>query len=279
MAVARGIKTRGLHYPDYFVRVAPAWFSTISDGDMTFSLTATLALAIFLVAALYSTVGHAGASGYLACMALAGLPAAVMKPTALALNVVVATIATWKYVRAGYFKWRTLWPFVLTSVPFSFLGGAVVLPGTLYRRAVGVVLVYAAVRLLLSAARADERPIVEPPIPSALATGAVMGFVSGLTGVGGGIFLSPLLLFAGWSETRAASGVAAVFILLNSLSALSGELLAGVRFPVEALWWAPAAAIGGWIGSHYGSRKLPSPAIRRFLAAVVFIAALKMLFA
>jgi uncharacterized membrane protein YfcA len=268
-----------LQFADYFVRVAPAWFSTISDGDMTFTLTATLAVAILFVAALYSTVGHAGASGYLACMALAGLPAAVMKPTALALNVVVAAIASWKYVRAGLFKWRTLWPFMLTSVPFSFLGGAVTLPGMLYRRAVGVVLVYAAVRLLLSAARADDRPVVAPPVAISLGIGAVMGFVSGLTGVGGGIFLSPLLLFAGWSETRTASGVAAVFILLNSLAGLSGELSTGVQLPPEALWWAPCAALGGWIGAHYGSSKLPSPAIRRFLAAVVGIAALKMLFA
>lgn len=249
---------------------------------MAFPTSAILAVAMFLVAALYSTVGHGGASGYLACMALAGMAPAVMKPTALLLNVIVAAIATWKYVRAGCFNWRTLWPFALASVPFSFIGGAIVLPGFWYRKVVGIVLVYAAARLLLTAGAAPSA-IRPAPVWPALGIGAVLGFVSGLTGVGGGIFLSPVLLFAGWSETRAASGVAAAFILLNSIAGLAGDVFGPRKItavlvdPAAVLIWGACAAVGGWIGSHYGSRRLPTAAIRRFLAGVVLVAALKML--
>lgn len=237
-----------------------------------------LAAAIFLVAALYATVGHAGASGYLACLAIAGVAPATMKPTALFLNIVVATIASWKYVRAGFFSWRALWPFMLTSVPMSFVGGAVQLPGSLYRKLVGLVLIYAAVRLLMTASGSDARAVRQPPVALSLLIGAVLGFISGLTGVGGGIFLSPILLLAGWSETRAASGIAAVFILMNSLSGLAGLASEPSHFalPIDVLWWAPCAAAGGWFGAHYGSSKLPGPAIRRFLAGVVGLAAVKM---
>jgi uncharacterized protein len=245
---------------------------------VAFSLDSLLlAVAILLVAMLYSTVGHAGASGYLACMALAGLSPAVMKPTALVLNILVASIATYKFVSAGCFSWRTLWPFAATSIPFSFLGGAMVLPGDWYRKLLAAVLIYSAVRLVLTASASPPKSVSPPPLPLALLLGAALGFLSGLTGVGGGIFLSPLLLFAGWSEPRLASGVAAVFILVNSVSGLSGHLSSLAYVPFDTLWWAPAAAIGGFIGSHAGSRKLPSAAIRRFLAAVLFIAAVKML--
>jgi uncharacterized membrane protein YfcA len=239
---------------------------------------------MFFVAALYSTVGHAGASGYLACMALAGMAPKLMKPSALALNIIVAVIATYKFLRAGCFSWRTFWPFALTSVLFSFLGGAVMLPGFWYRKVVSVILVYAGARLLMTASTAAGREVHTPPLIPALCIGAVLGFISGLTGVGGGIFLSPVLLLAGWAETRATSGVSAVFILVNSIAGLAGDVFgerkiaAVLSDPAAVLFWGVCAAAGGWIGSHYGSRSLPTVTIRRFLAAVVLLAAAKMWF-
>src|SRR3954470_5636964 len=149
-----------------------------------------------LVAAFgYAAVGHGGASAYLAALALAGVAPAEMRPIALALNVLGAGIANWKFQRAGHFRWRLFWPFAAVSVPLAFVGGAITLPGHAYKTLVGAVLVYAAAQLWLSARRGDEmRAVREPPLAAAMAVGAVLGLLSGLTGVGGGIFLSPLLL-------------------------------------------------------------------------------------
>ena len=235
-----------------------------------------LAGLIFLAAALYSSVGHAGASGYLAAMALFGLAPAVMKPTALILNILVAVIATLKFYRAGYFSWKLFQPLAFASVPFAFIGGVVSLPGYLYKPIVGWVLLYAAYRLL---AGKGVKPDVSPPTWRPLvASGAVIGLLSGLTGVGGGIFLSPLLLFLGWAETRQVSGVAAAFILVNSVAGLLGHYSAVSYVPSEVLAWAPAAVLGGWIGAQYGSRRLPAPIILKLLSAVLLVAGLKMLF-
>jgi uncharacterized membrane protein YfcA len=236
-----------------------------------------LAVLIFAAALLYSSVGHAGASGYLAAMALVGVAPAVMKPTALALNILVASIATWKFARAGCFSRDLFLPFAVTSVPLAFVGGAVTLPTDVYKRIVGLVLLYAAYRLFLGAGAAVRAPVRRPALAIALATGAAIGLLSGLTGVGGGIFLSPLVLLAGWGETREASGVAAAFILVNSVAALVGHSLGSAQFPPALSYWAAAAAVGGWIGASYGSRRLATPVLRRLLAVVLVIAGLKML--
>jgi uncharacterized membrane protein YfcA len=239
-----------------------------------------LAVLIFAAAVLYSSVGHAGASGYLAAMALVGVAPDVMKPTALALNILVATIATSRYYRAGYFSWAALWPFAIGSIPLSFIGGAIVLPGYLYKPAVGIVLFYAAYRLFRStmgaAQEAPDKGISVPTLP-AVAWGGGIGLLSGLTGTGGGIFLSPLLLFTGWAGTRPTSGTSAAFILVNSIAGLAGSF-ASIRYLPDALpVWALAAAVGGLIGSELGSRKLQSNGIRRALAAVLVIAGLKLM--
>lgn len=236
-----------------------------------------LAAAVLLMAALYSSVGHAGASGYLAAMALAGLAPAVMKPTALTLNILVALVATAQFYRSGCFSWRVFLPFAAGSVPFAFLGGALALPGHVYQKVVGAVLLFAAYRLWAHArARADAeaRPA---PTPLAALLGAGIGLLSGLTGVGGGIFLSPLLLLAGWAETRQASGVSAAFILVNSVAGLAGHL-ASVRNVPEAIYlWGPAAVAGAVVGTELGRRRLPTAALRRVLSAVLVIAGFKML--
>jgi uncharacterized membrane protein YfcA len=239
-----------------------------------------LAVLIFAAAVLYSSVGHAGASGYLAAMALVGMAPDVMKPTALALNILVATIATTRYYRAGYFSWAALWPFAIGSVPLSFVGGAITLPGHLYKPAVGFVLFYAAYRLFRSTvgggAEALDTGISVPTVP-AVAWGAGIGLLSGLTGTGGGIFLSPLLLFTGWAGTRPTSGTSAAFILANSVAGLAGSYSSVQYLPVALPVWAVAAGVGGLIGSEIGSRHLQSNGIRRALAVVLVIAGLKLM--
>lgn len=236
-----------------------------------------LAAAILLMAALYSSVGHAGASGYLAVMALAGLTPAVMKPTALTLNILVASVATVRFYRAGYFSWRVLLPFALSSIPFAFLGGAFTLPGSIYQKVVGLALLFAAYRLwrhAVAQANAEERPV---PLPAALALGAGIGLLSGMTGVGGGIFLSPVLLLAGWVETRQASGVAAAFILVNSVAGLAGHIVSVQNVPDSIYLWGVAAVAGGLIGTELGRRRLATVTLRRVLSAVLVIAGLKMM--
>ncbi len=158
---------------------------------LTTTILVIIAALIFVVALMYSTVGHAGASGYLAAMALFGIAPIVMKPTALVLNIMVAIIGTIRFHRAGFFSWRLFWPFAITSIPASFIGGGLSLPVPIYKSIVGLVLLYSAVRLFFSARLADQKQTRPAPIANALIIGAAIGLISGLTGVGGGIFLSP----------------------------------------------------------------------------------------
>jgi uncharacterized membrane protein YfcA len=239
--------------------------------------TLLLALAIFAVAILYSSVGHAGASGYIAVMSLFGLSADFIKPVALVLNVGVAAIGTWQFVRAGHFSWRLFWPFAVLAVPFAWLGGWLNLPGHVFKIIVGVVLLFSAWRFMFQPP-ADEA-LSEPSRPAALGLGAGLGFLSGLTGTGGGIFLTPLLLFMRWSPAKIAAGVSAAFILVNSIAALLGNQSSTHSFPALAWPLVAAALAGGLIGSTLGSRHLPHGVIKKCLAAVLFVAGLKLIFA
>jgi uncharacterized protein len=236
-----------------------------------------VAILIFVVALLYSTVGHAGASGYLAVMALVGMAPVVMKPTALTLNIIVAVIGTIRFYRAGFFSWRTLWPFAVASIPASFIGGSLTLPVPIYKSIVGVVLLYSAVRLFLSSGKGDKHKTTLVPIWLALIIGAAIGLLSGLTGVGGGIFLSPVLLLMHWAKTKETSGVSVAFILVNSIAGLLGHAAAISYIPGQIIYWAPAALIGGWIGSELGTRILPVSNIRKWLSVVLVLAGLKLL--
>ncbi len=239
-----------------------------------------LTFLIFIAALLYATVGHGGASGYLAAMALYNLPPEVMKPTALVLNLFVSGVGTYRYARAGCFAWNLFWPFAVTSIPFAFVGGAWKLPAHTYKIILGCVLLFAAWRLGMKAAAhvaATQKPIF---LPAALTLGAAIGLLSGLVAVGGGIFLSPLLLLLGWAEVRKTAGVSSAFILVNSVAGLLGQILRGHglhTLPQPLLWWAPAALVGGLIGSELGSRRLSQLTMRRLLAAVLVVAGLKML--
>jgi uncharacterized protein len=220
-------------------------------------------------------VGHAGASGYLAAMALFGVPPEVMKPTALALNLLVASIASFKFYRAGHFSWRIFWPFAVTSVPLAFVGGGIALPVTVYRPLLGAVLLYSAARFSFGFRGTDEpRPI---PLWAALVLGAVIGLLSGLTGVGGGIFLSPVLLLMRWAPIRTTAAVSATFILANSAAGLAGHLSSVGHLHPMVLAWAVLAGVGGWIGSELGSRRLPPAILRGLLAAVLVIAGIKLI--
>ena len=241
-----------------------------------------IAALIFVVALLYSTVGHAGASGYLAAMALIpasyGMTPAVMKPTALTLNIIVALIGSIRFYRAGFFSWRTFWPLAVASIPASFIGGWLTLPVPVYKAIVGIVLLYSAVRLFQSArvtAENEEARLI--PIGIALCLGAVIGLLSGLTGVGGGIFLSPVLLLMRWTTTKETSGVAIAFILVNSIAGLLGHVSAVSLLPSDITYWAPAALIGGWVGTELGTRVLPIAGIRRWLSVVLVLAGLKLI--
>jgi uncharacterized membrane protein YfcA len=235
---------------------------------------------LFIAALLYSSVGHAGASGYLAIMALADLPPATLRPTALVLNLFVGTIGTLRFARAGYFSWRTLWPFLLGSVPFAFLGGGIDLPGQWYKRLVGLVLLVAAARLGLGQVGPDDQKqkATPPPVLLSIALGALIGFLAGLTGTGGGIFLTPLLLFAGWAGTRQSGGVSVAFILANSTAGLLANPLSLQQLPSEIWTWVLVVVAGGLIGTELGTRRASIPVMRRLLGIVLLIAGAKLIF-
>lgn len=235
-------------------------------------------LLIGVSAVLYSSVGHGGGSGYLAVMALFSLSAEVMRPTALVLNIAVASIGLVAFYRRGAFSWRVLWPFAVTAVPMAFVGGLLHVPGVVYKPLLGAVLIYSAGYLFWPKAEPADDPGLRPPVAPALLIGAFIGLLSGITGIGGGIFLSPLLLFRRWADTRTTAGVSAGFILLNSVSGLAGQLQLLEALPLDAIAvWVPLAVVGGFLGSRYGSRHLRNRTIQRLLSVVLLVAAAKML--
>ena len=237
-------------------------------------LAAFLAL-IAAAAVLYSSVGHGGASAYLAVMALFGVPAAVMKPTALVMNLGVAGLGTFRFAAASLVPWRLLLPICAGSVPAAYLGGLVKLPTQSHRILLGAVLLFAAVRLAMRQRHHVLRP--RPPALVLAGIGIFFGFLAGVTGVGGGIFLSPLLILARWEEPRRTAGASAVFILVNSAAGLAGHLAAGGNVPAMALPLTAVALVGGLVGSWLGARRLVPIAIRRVLAAVLVVAGGKLL--
>lgn len=244
--------------------------------DLAPQTVATLAALMFVGAILYTSVGHAGASAYLALMGLFGVPPLVMRPTALALNILVSGLTTTSYTRAGLFDWRALWPFLVGAVPVAFIGGAIQIPGSFYKPLVGIVLFVAAARLLWPTAPQVAQTVRQPPIVPAVLLGACIGLLSGLTGTGGGIFLSPILLFMGWAEPRKASGTAAVFILCNSVSGLAGNFSSLGNLPPQLPIFAGAVFAGGLIGTYLGIKRFPTQAVVRALGVVLIVAGFKL---
>lgn len=247
-----------------------------SHGEHVLFELFVMGIAIFLVAVLYSSVGHGGASGYLAVMAFLAVSPEVMRPAALVLNLFVASIGALQFYRAGYFSWKVFSPFAAASIPFAFLGGALTLPTTAYKVLLGFVLLFAAFRLAWSF---SKEVVPEPPkIWVALISGAFIGLFSGLVGVGGGIFLTPLLLLMNWSDTKTAAGVSALFILVNSAAGLLGNHRQVGMLPSFVWFWIAVAVAGGIIGSQLGAKRFESLVLRRLLATVLFLASVKLIF-
>ena len=237
-------------------------------------------LALFcIVAVLYSAVGQAGGTGYIAAMGFLGFAPDVIKPTALALNVLVPAIGCFRFYRVGLLTWRTCYPFAVLGAPFSLLGGAVNLPAAIYQPVVGALLLLAALQMVHSAKAAAERAPQEPPLVLSLLAGGAIGFVSGVTGVGGGIFLAPLVLSFGWISTRRSAAVSAAFNLLNSATALAGVWATIPALPPQLPLWLVAVGVGGLAGSWLGVYRLPPTILRLILAALLVASGLRMIYA
>ena len=236
-----------------------------------------MTLAILVVAFLYSSVGHAGASGYIAVMTLFGLAPGMIKPAALVLNILVACLGTWQFWRAGHFSWRLFWPFALLATPMAFIGGYTNLPAHTFKVLVGIVLVLSAALFLFRPA--NDTVDREPRLIESIPVGGALGLLAGLTGTGGGIFLTPLLLLMRWGRTKNVAATSALFILLNSVAGLLGNLSSTAKLPAFAFILIGAAVIGGAAGSYFGSWRFNHVVIKRLLAVVLLIAGLKLIFA
>jgi len=242
------------------------------NPDQVIAITACIGIVAFL----YSSVGHAGASGYIAVMTLFSMAPSVIKPVALVLNVMVASIGAWQFWRAGHFSWNLFWPFAVLSIPFAFVGGYLNLPAHIFKILVGIVLLLSAVKFLVDPM---EKPVTRAPARSiSSGVGAGLGLLAGLTGTGGGIFLTPLVLLMGWARTKTASAVSALFILVNSVSGLVGNFSATKSFPTFAWSFVATALVCGAAGSYLGSRRYSPVIIKRLLSVVLIIAGLKLVF-
>ncbi len=233
-----------------------------------------LALAIAAAAALYSSVGHGGASAYIALMALTGLAPEEVRPAALVLNIAVAGFASFRYLRAERFDWEVFWPFAITAIPAAFLAGRVDVPESVYRPLLAAALAAAALRYLVWPQIDAVKPSKPPRKAVALATGAALGALAGLTGIGGGVYLSPLLVFAGWSDPQRATGIAASFIVVNSLAGLAGRWSSLAALPAYLPWLLAAAAIGALIGTSLSLARLDKSGVLRVLGVVLGVAAI-----
>lgn len=239
-----------------------------------------VSILVFIVATLYSSVGHGGASGYLAVLSFFAVAPATMGSTALSLNILVAGVALFSYMRAGHLSLRLAWPFILLSIPAAFIGGLIHVSEKTYFVLLALALVFAAYRLAMSAAGSVEgTEYKRVKLAVSLPAGGAIGLLSGIVGVGGGIFLSPVMLLFRWADAKKTSGVAALFIVVNSLAGLAGRLVKG---ELAIGGFGPlivVAFLGGLLGSYYGANRFSGVVLRRLLAVVLIIAALKMIVA
>jgi uncharacterized membrane protein YfcA len=234
-------------------------------------------LLLLLTAFLYAAVGHGGASGYLALMALYGFSPDVMKPTALLLNLFVSLTAFIQYYRSGHFRLALFLPLAIASVPMAFLGGTVHVDASLYKKILGLLLLVPIARFLFIGDNAKTE-LITPHRMTALLIGAGIGLLSGLIGIGGGIILSPALLLLGWTDQKQTAAISAIFIFVNSFSGLAGQLVKGIRFSPDMLTYVAIAFLGGLAGAYLGARKFNQASIRTLLAIVLIVAAYKLLF-
>jgi len=231
---------------------------------------------LFLVAFLYASVGHGGASGYLALMAIFSIAPDVMKPTALLLNLFVSLTSFIQFYRGGYFRMKLFLPFALASVPFAFIGGLITIDASIYKQILGWLLLLPVIRFLFfNKIEVEEQK--QYSLLLAILIGAVIGFLSGLIGIGGGIILSPVLLLLRWANMKQTAAISALFIFVNSLSGLAGQLTKGIHFTTDMYLYVVIAFIGGLAGAYYGSMKVKQSALKYLLATVLLIAAVKLL--
>jgi uncharacterized protein len=229
-------------------------------------------LGLLLGSALYASVGHGGASAYLAVMGFAGMATTEMKPIALCLNIFVSLLAMISFIRAGHFKISLFWPLAIASIPAAFIGGWLQLPDPIFKWILASALLFGAWRLAFGNHK-DHLETHFPNIFILITLGSGIGFLSGLIGIGGGIFLTPLLILLHWSNSKTAAGISAAFIFVNSISGLAGFLTKGSSIPTITIYLIPAVLIGGMLGAHWGSRRAQNPALLRVLALVLIIAA------
>ena len=232
---------------------------------------------LLVVSFLYSSVGHAGGSGYIAVMSLLGLAPELIRPVALILNILVAVIASWQFYRAGHFSWRVFWPYAIPAIPCAFLGGFISVPAHVFKILLGLILLLSAVVLIAKMKSVDTT--TSPPRGVSLGVGAGMGFLAGITGTGGGILLTPTLILFRWTTMKTASATSALFILLNSIAGLLGVVNHTRALP-SARMLAPllvSVLLGGTVGSYLGSRMFPTEITKTFLACVLAIASIKLI--
>jgi uncharacterized membrane protein YfcA len=241
--------------------------------DNTLIIIAFLSFSV--VAFLYASVGHGGASGYLAIMSLLSFPISSIKPISLTLNIIVSLIGAYNYIKAGYFDKRVFLAFAVTSIPLAFIGGMITLDPYWFKIFTGCFLVISALLLLAKSYFVTTENSKNVNIPVALVIGAMIGLLSGLLGVGGGIFLSPIIILLGWTTVRNASGISALFILCNSILGLAGHYVAFKGIHATILYWVVAVGIGGYAGAYYGSKKFNNSMIIIFLFVVLLSAGLK----
>lgn len=233
-------------------------------------------LLLFIVAFLYAAVGHGGASGYLALMAVFGMLPEIMKPTALLLNLFVSLSAFLLFYKEGHFKWKIFMPFALASIPFSFLGGMIALDASIYKKILGVLLLIPVVRLAAFPNK-DIHDLKQSTVFLSLLIGACIGFLSGLIGIGGGIILSPVLLLLAWTNQKQTAAISALFIFVNSLSGLAGQLTKGINFQSEMFILVGVAFAGGSVGAWLGAKKFNQNILKYLLATVLLMASVKLL--
>lgn len=238
-----------------------------------------LLAAVFAVAFFYSSVGHGGATGYLAALALLGIAPTSARVAVLIANVLVASVAWWRFRQAGHFDWRVLAVFAVISVPCAVLGSRIHVTVQTYKLVLGSVLTVAGIVLLFrSRCQTDDAPLRTFLWPLALVIGAVLGFLAGLTCIGGGVFLSPLLYLLGWVKPKTTGGISAGFIVLNSIAGLAGAGWDKITHAGPLLWLTAPAVIGAWLGTYYGARRWSSVTFSRVLAVVLVFAGGKLLF-
>jgi uncharacterized membrane protein YfcA len=232
---------------------------------------------LFIVAFLYASVGHGGASGYLALMAIFNVTPAVMRPTALLLNLFVSLTSFIQFYRGGHFKWKIFLPFALASIPLSFVGGMINIDSSIYKTILGILLLFPIARFLFLP-NTDPKEMKEARVLPSLFIGGIIGLLSGMIGIGGGILLSPVLLLLKWTNQKQTAAISALFIFVNSVAGLAGQLTKGISFNADMYAYVAVAFVGGFCGAYFGSLKFNQNILKNVLAGVLMLAVYKLLF-